>query len=166
MFLCRQGNQRNQQYYRVCYRPRSEGDNALGSVCPPARPFVCALTAEPFDLRPSSFALTLARLAMQVKVVGQRSRSRSNAKNHVLHGYYLALRSRSMVGVKVKGRGQGQRSRSRGSALPSAAKSIKSHYQFKVFVCVSAISGRMWIIARMQLIGVLICLSVCGRFLS
>ncbi len=42
------------------------------------------------------------------------------------------------------------------SALPSAAKSNKSHYQFKVFVCVSAISGRMRIIARMRLIGVLI----------
>ncbi len=31
-----------------------------------------------------------------------------------------------------------------------------SHYQFKVFVCVSLISGRMRIIARMRSIGVLI----------
>ena len=29
------------------YRPRSEGDNALGSV----RPSVCALTSEPYDLQ-------------------------------------------------------------------------------------------------------------------
>ena len=29
------------------------GDNALGSICPSVRPFVCALTDEPFDLRPS-----------------------------------------------------------------------------------------------------------------
>ena len=52
--------------------------------------------------------------------------------------------SRSKVGVKVMG--QGQRSRSnfcllavdiRGSALPSAARANKSHYQSGVFVCVS-----------------------------
>ncbi len=29
----------------------------------------------------------------------------------------------------------------RGSALPSATKSNKSHYQYKVFVCVSVIRG-------------------------
>ena len=72
--------------------------------------------------------------------------------------WYLALTSGSKVGVKVTG----QRSRSnfwcaavdtRGSALPSAAKSITSHYQYKVFVCVSVISGRMRIIARMRSIG-------------
>ena len=66
--------------------------------------------------------------------------------------------------------GQGQRSRStvwraavdiRGLALPSAAKSNRSHYQFKVFVCVSLISGRMRIIVRMRSIGVLIyCIKV------
>ncbi len=58
--------------------------------------------------------------------------------------------------------GQGQRSRSnfwcaavdiRGSALPSATKSNKSHYQHEVFVCVSVISWRMRIIARMRSIG-------------
>ncbi len=36
------------------YRPRSEGDNALGSVRPSVRPsvcpFVCALTAEPLPV--------------------------------------------------------------------------------------------------------------------
>ncbi len=35
----------------------------------------------------------------------------------------------------------------------------KSHYQFKVFVCVSVISGHMRIIARMRSIGVLIIFS-------
>ncbi len=38
------------------HRPRSEGDNALGSVrlfvCLSVCPFVCALLFEPFDLRP------------------------------------------------------------------------------------------------------------------
>ncbi len=63
---------------------------------------------------------------------------------------------------KVKVMGQGQRSRSnfwraavdiRGSALPSAARSNKSHHQSKVFVCVSIIMGRILIIARMRSIG-------------
>ncbi len=83
-----------------------------------------------------------------------------------LHHCYLALRSRFKVGVKVKGRGQGHGSRSkvkailwraavdiRGSALPSAVKSNESHYQSKVFVCVSVISWRMRIIAWMRSIG-------------
>ena len=43
--------------------------------------------------------------------------------------------------------------RYRGSALPSAARSNKSHYQSKVFVCVSIIMGRILIIARMRSIG-------------
>ncbi len=81
----------------------------------------------------------------------------------------MAVTSRSKVvsRSKVKGRGQGQRSESRsnfwlaavdnrGSALPSAAKSNKSQYQFKMFVCASVISGRMRIIAHMRSIGVLI----------
>ncbi len=60
---------------------------------------------------------------------------------------------------------EGQRSRSnfwraavaiRGSALLSAAKSIRSDYQSKVFVCVFVIRGRIRIIARMRSIGVLI----------
>ena len=87
-------------------------------------------------------------------------------KNMFLHGCYFALRSRLKVGVKVKGQGQGHRSGSRsnfrravvnnrGSALPSAAKSNKSH-QFKVYVCVSVISGHMRIVTRMRSIGVLI----------
>ncbi len=79
-----------------------------------------------------------------------------------LHHCYHALRSRSKVGVKVKGQGQGHGSRSniwraavniRGSALPSAAKSKNHHYQSKVIVCVSVISGRLQIIARMRSIG-------------
>ena len=88
------------------YRPWSEGDNALGSVLPSVCPFVCA---QSFDLRPSSFAwkstLTLARLAMKVKVVGQRSRSR--AKNCVFTWLLPCFK------VRIKGRGQGQRSGSR-----------------------------------------------------
>ncbi len=39
------------------------------------------------------------------------------------------------------------------STLPSAAKSNKSHYQSKVFVCVSVISWHMWIILQMRSIG-------------
>ncbi len=35
----------------------------------------------------------------------------------------------------------------RDAALPSAAKSIRSDYQAKVFVCVSVIRGCIWIIA-------------------
>ncbi len=38
----------------------------------------------------------------------------------------------------------------RGLALPSAAKTNKSHYQSKVFVCVSLISGCMQIILWMR----------------
>ncbi len=77
-----------------------------------------------------------------------------------LYHCYIALKSRSMVRVKVMG--QGQRSRSnfwrtavdiRGLALPSAAKSINHHYQSKVIVCVSVISGRLRIIAQMRSIG-------------
>ncbi len=56
------------------------------SVCPSVRPFirlsVCALLLEPFDLWPSFLAwrstLTLARLGLQVKVIGQSSRSHGN----------------------------------------------------------------------------------------
>ncbi len=48
------------------------------------------------------------------------------------------------------------------SVCPSVCNALllepfdKNHYQFKVFVCVSVISGRMRIIARMRSIGVLI----------
>ncbi len=40
--------------------------------------------------------------------------------------------------------------------MPSAAKSIRSDYQSKVFVCVSVIRGRILITAWMRSIGVLI----------
>ncbi len=50
--------------------------------------------------------------------------------------------------------GQGQRSifwraaaDIRGSALPNAVKSNKNHYKSNVFVCVSIISQRTWIIS-------------------
>ncbi len=58
--------------------------------------------------------------------------------------------------------GQGQRSMAnfwcaavdnRGSALPRAAKSNNHHYQLKVIVGVSVISGRVRIIAQMRSIG-------------
>ncbi len=68
--------------------------------------------------------------------------------------------SRSKVEVKVMGQGQRWRSTFwraavdiRGSALPSAVKSNRSHYQSKVFVCVSVIIWRMRIIALMRSIG-------------
>ena len=70
--------------------------NLVASV----HPSVCALMVEPFDLRPSSFAwrstLTLARVSMLVKVVGQRS----NAKNNIFAWLLPCFE------VKVKGQGQ------------------------------------------------------------
>ncbi len=71
-------------------------------------------------------------------------------------------RSGSRSNVRVKVTSQGQMSRStfrcaavdiRGSALPSAAKSNRSHYQSKVIVCVSVKSRRVRLIARMRSIG-------------
>ena len=76
------------------------------------------------------------------------------------HHCYLPLRSRSKGRGKFTGQAQRSRSNfwcaavdSRGAALPSAAKSNNPHYQSKVLVCVSEISRREWIIARMQSIG-------------
>ncbi len=67
--------------------------------------------AELCDLQPwylvCRLTLTLVRLELYLKVVGQMSRS--NAKNRILHHCYLASRSMSKVGVKVKVIGQGQR---------------------------------------------------------
>ena len=37
---------------RIHYRPRSEGDNAPGSIRPSVGMSVCALLLQPFDLRP------------------------------------------------------------------------------------------------------------------
>ena len=79
-----------------------------------------------------------------------------------LHQCYIALRSRLKVVVKVRVKvtGQGQifgMQRSivdiRGSTLPSAAMSDNHHYQSKMYVCVSVMSGRLWIIAQMRSIG-------------
>ena len=93
--------------------------------------------------------------------LGWDCRSRSYAKGQgqmpkiaFWHHCYIALRSK--VGVKVMGH-----SRSdfwciavdiRGSAK-SAAKTNKSYYQSKVFVCMSVIRGRIRRITRMRLIG-------------
>ncbi len=78
----------------------------------------------------------------------------------LLNGQGQRSGSRSKVRVKVMGQGQMSRSTFRraavdirGSALPSAAKSDGSHYQSKVFVCVSVFSRHMRIIARMRSIG-------------
>ena len=81
----------------------------VASVYPSVRLFALS-RLKPFDLRPSSFAWgstsTLARVAMSVKVVGQRSKS--NDKNHVFAWLLPCFK----VKVGVKGQGQGQRSRS------------------------------------------------------
>ncbi len=71
---------------------------------------------------------------------------------------YLALRSRSRskVGVNVKGQGHisGMQRSILGARLCRVhQRAKKSHYQSKVFVCVSVISGRVRIIVRMWLIG-------------
>ena len=77
--------------------------------------------------------MTLASLVLQVKVVGQRSRS--NAKNRIFTSLLHCF--------KVKSRGQGHRSRPN---FWHAAVDIRrdNHLcQSKVIVCVSVISGRM-----------------------
>ncbi len=77
----------------------------------------------------------------------------------------------------VKDQGQGLGSRSifwhtvvniRGLALPSAVKSNITHYQSKLFVCVSVISGRMRMrILRMLLINKITLLTpMLGRVLG
>ncbi len=103
-----------------------------------------------------SICFALLSELCEVGIVGQGcwSKSRSNAKNRVLQYCYLALRSKLKVEIKVKGQGQGEilwcsAVNIRGSALLSAAKRNRSHYQSKVFVCVSAINGQM--ITRMQI---------------
>ena len=72
------------------------------------------------------------------------------------HHCYLV--SRSKAAIKVKGHGSRSIFRHTAvdiwdSALPSAVKTNNSHYQSKLFVCVSIISMRMRIIAQMRLIG-------------
>ena len=69
------------------------------------------------------------------------------------------LGSRSKVRVKVTSQGQSSKLNFwcavvniRGLALPSAARSTRSDYQSKLFVCVSVINVGMQIIARMWLI--------------
>ncbi len=53
------------------------------------------------------------------------------------------------VGVKVKGHGQGHIWCTVVN-IKGSAKSNPHHYQSKVIVCVSVISGHMWIIMRRQ----------------
>ena len=89
-------------FLKYFYRPWSEGDNVIGSVRLSVRPSFTTLTAEPFDLRPwclvCRLTLTLARLGLYVKVVGQGQMP----KIVFWHHCYPALRSKSKVGVKVK----------------------------------------------------------------
>ncbi len=65
------------------------------------------------DLRPRylvcRFTITLARLGLYVKVLGQRSRSMT--KILFWHHCYLGLRSRSKARVNVKGQTQIQKVR-------------------------------------------------------
>ncbi len=139
------------------YQPRSEGDNALGSVRPSVRLSVCL-----------SVLSLLNRLTYDLDFwyggrpwlwLGWDCRSRSNAKNCALTSLVPCFNVK--VGVKVMGKGQKLRSNFwraaidiRGSALPSTAKSIRNDCQSEVFVCVSVIRGRIRIIARMRSIGV------------
>ncbi len=93
---------------------------------------------------------------------GRRSKVRSYAKKMCFTTLLPCFEVKVKGRVKVKGQCHIQRSRStfwraavdiRGSALLVAAKSNRSHYQSKVFVCVSLISGHMRIISRMRSIG-------------
>ncbi len=100
--------------------------------------------------------MTLARLAMYFKVVGQRSRSNAQNRDFTSLLHFFKVKSQGRV------KGQGQRSWSnfwcaavdiRGSALPRAVKGNNHHYQSKVIFRVSVISGRLPIIVWMQSIG-------------
>ena len=75
--------------------------------------------------------------------VGQGPRSRSNAKNCVFTWLLLCFK------VKVKGWGHGSRSRLNFWRAVVDTRGYRSHYQSRVFVCVSVISGRVRIIAQM-----------------
>ncbi len=81
-----------------------------------------------------------------------------------LHHCYLALRSgsRSKVGVKVTGQGHRSRSKDKvqlfillvGARLCQVQqRAIGVITSLEVFVCVSVISGRVWVISQMRPIG-------------
>ncbi len=57
---------RDQVVFLACYRPRSGGDNVLGSVRPPVRPSVSPLAAEPF-IRP--WCLSVCRVITRMRSI-------------------------------------------------------------------------------------------------
>ncbi len=90
-----------------------------------------------------------------------------------LHHCYITLRSRSKIGSRSKVKVTGSRSNFwyaavdiRGSALPSAAMSNNHHYQSKVIVCMSVISGHLRVTMRMWSIGFLLFIYFLIRKLS
>ncbi len=86
----------------------------------------------------SCFDITVACFKVNVKGQGQGHRSGSRSW------------------IKVKGQGQisGAQQSILGARLCRVQqRAIKGHYQSKVFVCVSVISGHMRIIKRMRSIG-------------
>ncbi len=150
------------------YRPQSKGDNTFGSVCPSVRPSIHlsvrlsvrpsadALTSKRCDLWPWFLAwgstLTLTRLGLKAKVIGQRSRS--NGKNCVLMCHFdvlfFTIGSRSKVKVKVHAPGQGQSPRSTvwcvlvdiWARLAECSKNTMAcRIQSKISVCLSVFGG-------------------------
>ena len=156
------GMRQSRQFSQLShYQPRSlanQGDNAHDSVHPCVCPSVSALTPKPFDLQPwysvCRSTLTLARMGVKVKVVGERSRS--NAQIRIFTSdilpWGLGQRSGSRPKVRVKVKFLARSSQYiRGSALPSAAMGNNHHYESKVIVC--PFCGCLQIIAQMRSIG-------------
>ncbi len=134
---------RRKGYYMAAKRE----DNRFGSV----RPSVC-LHVCPCSLGWTVWPLTLSfwhgvDLDLgQGGIVVQGRKSMVKVKCHI--SCFTSMLPCFKVKVRVKVKGQGKLSGVqqaicdiRGSALPSAAKSNRSCYQSKVFVCVSVISG-------------------------
>ncbi len=135
------------------YRPRSEGDNVLGSVRPSVCQFVCptspAWTVWPLTL---IFCTRVDLDLGYAGIVGQGRRSKVKVKCQISCFDIIVTLLTVKVRVKVKGRvkvmGRGQRSN-----FWRTANSNRGHYQSKAFVCVSLIRGRIRIIARRWSIG-------------
>ena len=134
------------------YRPRSGGDNALGSVRPSVSLSVCLSVCVSLCVHSHAWTVwpTTFIFCMEVDLdlgqdgyVGQGRRSRSYAKT----AFYITVtllwgqgqRSGSRSRVKVMGQGQlsGTQRSILGARLCRVQQSNRSHYQFKVFVCVS-----------------------------
>ncbi len=113
-------------------RPRSQGDNVLGSFRLSIHP-ADTLTAESC----LTYYLDIWYVGWPWPLLGWDCRSRSNAKNCVLTSLLPRFK------VKGRGQGQGQKSRSQVKVNFLARSDIRGHHQSKVFVCVSLISGCM-----------------------